>query len=239
LLVYPKIFRLEPPDIVPNVPLGDQKVRGLLGDPSRVSGVRDYRSGDPLRTIDWRATARSGSLLVREFEATASPRIVLFADLWVPELTRTVNSNELEFLVAVVASLVVDLTDRGISVGLYSGGSVNGNQIAYHPSSAPGAPTEMLELLAKASPYGTLHFADVLLSQGSRLSRGTSAVVVSADFDEAMAPALSELCRRVPTTTLWIDIGSGRPPPDNMPHSNLQTRIIDDWKQSDTLELAT
>jgi uncharacterized protein (DUF58 family) len=242
LLVFPKIFRLEPPNIVPGIPLGDQRIRGLLGDPSRVSGVRDYRAGDPLRAIDWRATARTGSLLVREFEATASPRIALFADLWVPELKRVINSSELEFLVAVVASVVVDLTDRGISVGLYSSASVNGDQISYPPSSAPGAPGEMLELLAKASPYGAyrgMRFADILLSQGPSLPRGTSAVIVAADFNVALVPALSELCRRVPTTTLWIDIGSGHPPPDGMLHGNLQTRFIDDWKQSDTLELVT
>jgi uncharacterized protein (DUF58 family) len=238
LLVYPKIFRLEPPNIVPGVPLGDQRIRGLLGDPSRVSGVRDYRAGDPLRTIDWRATARSGSLLVREFEVTAAPRIVLFADLWVSELQRTLDSSKLEFLIAVVASVVVDLTDRGISVGLYSGASVSGDPIAFHPSSGGGAPAEMLELLAKASPYsGALTFTDILLTHGPRLPRGTSAVVVAADFHEGMVLALSELCRRAPTTTLWIDIGSGHPPPHGMPIGYLQTRFIDDWKQSDTLEL--
>src|SRR6202034_1606272 len=103
--------------------------------------------------------------------------------------------------------------------------------IAYPPSSAPGAQSEMLELLAKASPYGTyggLTFADVLLSLGPRLSNGTSAVIVAADFNEPIVAALSELRRRTPTTTLWIDTGSGSPPPDGMTHGYLQTKFIDD-----------
>ena len=171
LLIYPKIYRLEPPRIVPGILLGEQRVDGLVGDPSRVSGVRDYRQGDALRTVDWRATARAGSLLVREFEATASPRVTVIADLWVPELRQNFNPPELEFLIAVVASVVVDLAERGVSVGLSSGASVGGKQIAYPPTSAPGALPDMLELLAMASPYGRVRFADVVVDEGTRTSR--------------------------------------------------------------------
>jgi uncharacterized protein (DUF58 family) len=241
LLVYPKVFELNPPGIVAGVPLGDQRVRALLHDPSRASGVRDYRPGDPLRTIDWRATARSGSLLVREFESTASERVVLFADLTVRGLRGSFDPAKLEFVVAVVASVVAELAGRGISVGIYSGASADGNQVAYSPSCSPTALSDMLELLAKTSPYGIYggpRFADIVLYEGARLSSGTSALIVASDFDDATVAAMSELCRRAPVTTLWVDTGSGHPAPDGLAKGRLNTRFIDDWKRSTTLELA-
>ena len=87
LLVYPKVFALEPPDMASRMLLGDQRSSSiLLGDPSRVAGVREYRAGDPLRHVDWRASARAPSLLVRVYEPTTSLRVATFVDLHAPAL---------------------------------------------------------------------------------------------------------------------------------------------------------
>jgi uncharacterized protein (DUF58 family) len=44
------------------------KRRSLFEDPTRFLGIRDYRHGDELRRVHWRATARSGKLQVKVFE---------------------------------------------------------------------------------------------------------------------------------------------------------------------------
>ena len=63
LLVYPKVFALAPAGIASRVLIGEERSRfELLEDPSRFAGVREYRPGDPLRHVDWRATARSTAL---------------------------------------------------------------------------------------------------------------------------------------------------------------------------------
>ena len=36
-----------------------------LEDPIRIAGARDYRPGDPLKRMHWKATARTGELQVR------------------------------------------------------------------------------------------------------------------------------------------------------------------------------
>lgn len=46
-----------------------------------VRGVRDYRPGDPSKTVHWSATAREGRLMVKEMEAAAAPPITVAVDL--------------------------------------------------------------------------------------------------------------------------------------------------------------
>ena len=240
ILVYPKVFRLEPPGIASRVPLGDYRSRmRLLGDPSRVAGVRDYRPGDPLRHIDWRATARTSSLLVREFEPSSALRVATFVDFAVPQQHwDTPNPPELEFTVAVGASVVSDLAARRVPVGLYAASTVEGRGIARPPTSSPAALPEMLELLARASVFSQTGFARALVEEGGRLAGGTTLVVVAADYPEPTLIALAELRRRLAITAIWVNTGKGAPPPPDLVDARLEARYDDDWQNQASLELA-
>jgi uncharacterized protein (DUF58 family) len=241
ILVYPKIFRLDTTGVASRVPLGDHRSSlRLLGDPSRVSGVREYRAGDPLRHVDWRATARSTSLLVREFEPTASLRVAVFVDMTVPQLRwDRPHPPELEFTVAVAASVVSDLAGRRVPVGLYSAATVEGRGIAQPPSASPAALPQMLELLARAAAFGTGTFAQALIEEGSRLQRGNSLVVVAADYPEPTLVALAELRRRLPVTAIWVATDQGSPPPPELVDARWEARYAADWPHQDSLELAS
>jgi uncharacterized protein (DUF58 family) len=240
LLVYPKVYALDSPAIASRVILGNERSRALLGDPSRVAGVRDYRPGDPLRYVDWRATARSTGLLVREFEPTASLRVAVFADLRVPQIRgRVMDPPELEFTVAVTATVVSDLTRRDVAVGLFSPASVGGRSISHAPSSAPSGLAEMLDLLARASAWGGSQFDEVLISEVPRFLRGTSVVLIAADFPERTLVAIAEIRRRAPVTAIWIETSEGVPPPHGSVDSRLTARYTDDWQIRPTLELAS
>ena len=48
---------------------------GELGD--EVKGLRDYREADPLKWIDWKATARKGDTVVREFYSLEGDTLVI------------------------------------------------------------------------------------------------------------------------------------------------------------------
>jgi uncharacterized protein (DUF58 family) len=51
------------------------------GVSSELLGIRDYRIGDPPRTIAWKPTARLGKLMTREFENEVPIRATLLVDL--------------------------------------------------------------------------------------------------------------------------------------------------------------
>ena len=67
ILVYPKpLFR--PLPLLSGTSRGGEKLslsQGELSD--EASGLRDYRESDPLKWVEWKASARRGNMVVREF----------------------------------------------------------------------------------------------------------------------------------------------------------------------------
>jgi uncharacterized protein (DUF58 family) len=241
LLVYPKIFALEPFGVVSRVPLGAARAaRLLMEDPSRIVGSREYQVGDPLRQIDWRATARHGTPLVRVFQPTASPRVAIFLDTRVPQLFRPrTDPPELEFTIAVAASVAAELTARRLGVGLFSTGTVEGLTIAHQPSASPDTLARILELLARASPFGSVSLADALTMEGRRLPHGTSILVVAADFPEDTLMAVGELRRRhLPVTAVAVATDRGDLPSGQLFDDLLIAGFTGDWQTRPTLQLA-
>lgn len=55
--------------------------RSILGAGAEVLQLRDYRSGDPQHLIDWKATARSGRLISRDFSEDQHLEIVIAIDV--------------------------------------------------------------------------------------------------------------------------------------------------------------
>jgi uncharacterized protein (DUF58 family) len=51
--------------------------RARIGAGEEYLGVREYRAGDPIRTVHWKTSARAGHLVVREFEQEASSHVVV------------------------------------------------------------------------------------------------------------------------------------------------------------------
>jgi uncharacterized protein (DUF58 family) len=48
-------------------------------------GVREYLDGDPIRSVHWPATARTGAVMVREYEGPRRPVVILVVDLRDPD----------------------------------------------------------------------------------------------------------------------------------------------------------
>jgi uncharacterized protein (DUF58 family) len=242
LLVYPKLFRLVLPPVASRLSWGDQRAGpDVAEDPSRVAGVRPYRPGDPLRHVDWRATARRTSLLVREFEPTATWRVAVFADVRVPGQARTAGGlDATEFLIAVTASVIAELARRGVATGLYSSGTVRGNPIGKEPSASPEALRTMLEALALMSPYGRTSIAELLLRETARLRAGASLVIVATDFSGPTLAALTNLRRRWAVTALWVSTtaGRGRPPGSDAANVVREVKYHDDWQTDDILQFS-
>ncbi len=101
--------------------------------------TREYRSGDALRRVHWRASARHGELMVRQEEHRSHPdaRIVVDTRLGgypdaVPDTENwppTPSSEAFEWAVRMLASLAVHLDESGFRVGVVETGSPQVSEI--------------------------------------------------------------------------------------------------------------
>lgn len=213
LLVYPKVVPLSRVPIVSKVPIGERRVRRSTSlDPSRVVGVRPYANGDPMRDIEWRATARSEDLVVRVREPAASPIVALYVDLRPPGIPDHAIADDVsELLVSAAASLISEYLTLGVPIGLYTSGTVRGMPVAVPPARDRGALASMLELLAHVRPVGGTTIGEMLTRTHHRMD--VSVLVLAADFPRPTIAALTNARRRTSVGVVWADCpGSSAPP---------------------------
>ncbi|MEZ6134010.1 MAG: DUF58 domain-containing protein [Pirellulaceae bacterium] len=82
LSVLPRVIALEGYDVASSRPVGEVRVTyRLMEDPTMISGIRKYQHGDPLRSIHWRATARTGELQSKQYQPTSVAGATLVVDM--------------------------------------------------------------------------------------------------------------------------------------------------------------
>jgi len=138
LIVFP---RLEPVDQeIDELPLEAGKlVAGKRGSGQDLLALRDYQPNDDLRRVDWKATARTRHLIVREFAAEDDKRVTVVLDSRVPagkekQMTlrekleaeqlgkSVVLSERFERGVSLAASLLAHFTEQQADIRLVIGG---------------------------------------------------------------------------------------------------------------------
>ncbi|MEZ5967215.1 MAG: DUF58 domain-containing protein [Planctomycetota bacterium] len=104
-----------------------------------VAYVRDWRTGDDLRRVHWKATARRGELVVREFDDDDGSGSEIVLD-------RRCSAEELEAALSLVATLALAAAERKEGLTLHTQGS----SAAYGTSAA--STHALLRLLATLQP---------------------------------------------------------------------------------------
>jgi uncharacterized protein (DUF58 family) len=125
LLVYPKLVPIKEIPFQSRSWMGDVVVkRWIVDDPFIYSGVRDYQPGDPLNNINWKATARVGSLQVHKRDYTADPRIMIYLNMDVTEdMWGPITEPE---LIEEGISFAASIAHHAISQGIDTGFGCNG-----------------------------------------------------------------------------------------------------------------
>lgn len=93
-----------------------QCAKRLYEDPFAFSSIREYNISDPMNTINWKASARTGELMVNTFESTITEKVMIYLDM--EDSTIMKYEYLIETSVSVAASLTQKLISRGMEVGL-------------------------------------------------------------------------------------------------------------------------
>ncbi len=123
--------------------------------------LREYVSGDDLRHIHWRTSARTGALMVRRHEGTSVARLVLLVDDRASSYT---DSESFEEAVEVAASVLVSLTRAGRRLAVLSAAdpgrppvtSIDAglDLLAAARLTDPAAPDERIQAQLRLHPLG-------------------------------------------------------------------------------------
>lgn len=182
-------------------PIGERRARrSLFVDPALYGGVRPFQPGDPLRRIQWRATARLGSPVSRRYEPARGREVLIALDVQTlpgPHWQMTWDEEAFESLCTTAASLARRLLDDGASVGLAAAGFTGTPQrFAWlAPQAASGQLARLGALLARLGPISSAPFGGLLTWLTRRLAPGATVLVLSARDPSTFVQPLSRLAR--------------------------------------------
>ncbi len=82
LTVLPEVVSLTRYEIGSRRPIGEIRMReNVMNDPTRLRGIRQWQPGDPMRSVHWSATARTGTLHSKIYEPSSVIGATLVLDL--------------------------------------------------------------------------------------------------------------------------------------------------------------
>jgi uncharacterized protein (DUF58 family) len=217
LLVYPRVAQLDSLTPESRFPFGPASARPpVLEDPARFSGLRDYQPGDPMRWVDWKATARRMKLQTRVFAPTTLTNVVIALNVQTMAVAwQGFDLQKLNAAIGVAAALVQDAVAARHGVGLAVNGSGVGMedfQLFLPPNRRPTQLEDTLAMLARLAPIPTMAFGPFLRRVAANFPYGASLVVVSGYLDRETADHLSDLADRGHAVTL-VFLGEAIPVP--------------------------
>lgn len=171
MTVYPGLVRLDnvPLDASPE-PTLETSVGGRRGARDEFFGMRQYRPGDDPRSMNWRATARTGQLVVREFERPPDRRLWIVLELDADSHTGRGSASTHERMFRIANSVAWRATEDAIAVGLLWRES--GELRRIDASGGTAAYVRLRETLATVPLASGVPIADWLSFHERQLPRG-------------------------------------------------------------------
>ncbi len=200
LLVYPRMVALDQLVWPSENPLGGSKGQlPIYQDTSRFIGLRDYDPRDPLKHIDWKATARRSSIQTKKFEPVVALKVLIALNARTNEHAwQGANRRLFERAVTVAASVAKHCFDQRFSFGLLSNGVAvySGKWINLKISNSSSQLDVVLEALAMAGQYAVASLPEVLRAERASMPPGTTVAIVTSLLTEALAEEIREIKSR-------------------------------------------
>jgi uncharacterized protein (DUF58 family) len=200
LIVYPKIIPFAYLGVPSHSPFGTLKHNSpVYEDPSRVWGKRDYQRGDSLRRVDWKSSAVSGHLMVKQFEASISLDIEILLNLNAEDYDIRTRFDYSELAVVAAASIASWANQHKQSMGFNTNGSDPLVEDAHPRSYPPRKGTlhlmNILDLLARIQVSKDDSFSQLIRRTTANLPWGTTLVLITSQMTEELFDELFQTQR--------------------------------------------
>jgi uncharacterized protein (DUF58 family) len=189
LLVYPRFTPLESLDVPHgrNYQPGGIAVASLVGESTEFFGTRDWHDGDRTRDIHWPSFARTGRLVVKEFQEEFFVRLALVLDVQ----SRSAKDDALlEKALSLAAGMADALARQEYIIDLFAAGP---EVFHFQAGRALAHFEHILEILAALEPGDSLDVEALeaaLLPESSQLS---AVIFVVMDWEPSRAALVEKL----------------------------------------------
>lgn len=208
LYVYPRVMPMELYRLAVGRMQGEYTaLRPLYSDPFSLSGIRDYRFGDTVSNINFKASARvplSGSsaspLKVNNRDFFASRRLMIYMDFHLPVGTVMDGADyerRAERGLSFCSALMRDAVFSGYAVGFAANCKMHDGSLSirYSPDSSEAHLMEMMRALAALLPRDGASFASILEHDIVEGMADTEVVIFCYAQSDDMLSRLAELSR--------------------------------------------
>ena len=158
--------------------------RSLFTDPTLFAGVRPFQTGDALRSVHWRASARAAALQTKRYEpALARQQIIVFDVQTIegPYWMLDYDEDLFEELCVAALSLARLLVSQDASCGFAAAGfSRTTQRYVYLPPRADRAQIERIgDVLARMTPESSAPLVNLLSWLPHRVAKGTTLTILT------------------------------------------------------------
>ncbi|HNS00572.1 MAG TPA: DUF58 domain-containing protein [Planctomycetota bacterium] len=165
--------------------------RQTRGESIKFYGVREYRSGDSLRHVHWKASARLARLVVRQFEASVSSQITIFLDLARANLAGTGAEATVEYAIRAAAAIAAAAVAQGHEIQLFAEGE---SPFVTKLGSGAEHLGYLLRRLAVAKPKGARPLPDIVARHAERVPQGSHVFLILAGGGGGNEKAFARAC---------------------------------------------
>ena len=117
VLVYPQVHDV--PSHFHLLPFLPGHMEGLhVGHGESLYEIRQYRDGESARVVDWKATAKTGTLMAREYAREEESSVCILLDTILHRAAPPDSAQQFEKAVSLAASLAVHFSDEGAEIEL-------------------------------------------------------------------------------------------------------------------------
>jgi uncharacterized protein (DUF58 family) len=112
-----------------------QCAKRLYEDPFSFRTIRNYTTDDPMKTINWKASAKTGSLMVNTFDSVQSQKAMIFLDVEDGGILK--QEDLVEESISIAATIIRKLSRQSTEVGFIYNGE-NDNKALLLPTNKKG-----------------------------------------------------------------------------------------------------
>jgi len=225
LMVLPKVLKTSITEILMSVTLSElQCRRTLVTDPFSLAGIREYGPNDPMKSINWKASAKVGELMVNQNASTCAQKVNIFVNL---EAYNPKGSTQLlESAISLAYTYLLELAKLNIPASLITNGRDVLSDLPAVSESDPGSTAVdkrgiMLAGIDLRKP--AVPFAGMLEKYLSSTDQGDFILIISPQYSDGFRALLSELKTHRPSL-LWI-----MPCYSTTPEIDLESSISDSY----------